>query len=108
MTTVDMGVCRWRLECEEPATVLIKHSTLGTYPVCAADAAPHQEWEKGEARGWTRTDENGKTWMSLMPHPEPRPECFCPDSPRKRVPYCPECGTKEQRGVDPLAEGDDL
>lgn len=105
----DLGVCRWSLECTAAAVVVVKHSTLGEYPACGDHAADHQKWrdlaqqQHDRGRLFIHSDGVGRP----EPPGEPGPECYCPDTPRKRVPYCPEHGTKAQRGVDPLADDDD-
>ena len=105
-TVRDLGVCRWELECATAATTTVRHSTLGDYPACDDHAAEHQRWVD-EDRGHLRLDDDGKpVGARLTPRAEPDPECYCPTSPRKRVPYCPEHGTKAQRGIDPLADDD--
>ena len=89
------GVCRWMLECAEPAVVVIEHRT-GRVAACAEHAAEHQTYQERVATG---------RWLNLT---EPDPECWCPDaylSNGNAAPYCPLDGTPEERGIDPLDDG---
>lgn len=87
MTATLTGVCRWRLECSEAATVEVVVASLGiTTTACEEDARWHQAWSASTAvnRG-----------------PEPEPEEWCPDNLRGAPPeYCPAHGTPDQRGIE--------
>lgn len=101
-TTRDLGVCRWELECPLPATQVVTHTELGDYPACDDHAGEHTRWATVEQHGTVIPGRGDR--VRLVPRPEPRPECYCPTTPRRRVPYCPEHGTTVQRGIDPLAD----
>lgn len=89
-------VCRWALECEAPPVQVVEVSSLGfSVEACADHAADHAEWEARQV------DRAARGKVTLTPDEEPRPECFCPTRPRLKVPYCPEHGTPDERGIEP-------
>lgn len=89
-------VCRWELSCDQPPVQVVEVARLGfSVEACEEHAAGHAEWEARQA------DRAARGKVSLTPDEEPGPECFCPTRPRRKVPYCPEHGTPDERGIEP-------
>lgn len=95
--------CRWRLDCDKPGRNIIDVTSLGfKVPACDDDAEWHTSWAK------RRADREAAGLTLLGPEDrEPTPECWCPNALRRasaakrreEVPYCPEHGTPEKRGL---------
>lgn len=83
------GVCRWNLDCSDPATERVEVKALEIITTaCKAHAQWHREWVDSTA---------------LNRGPEPEPECWCPDQLRgspAAPAYCPAHGTPDQRGLE--------
>ncbi len=89
--------CRWVFDCHAAPTRKVKHSKLGEIDACDKHAAEHDEWIQAAERRALRGLVN---ILRVGEDDEPAPWCYCPDKPKKRVPYCPLHGTPAERGID--------
>lgn len=96
MSDVQLGQCRWALDCTDEAVTRVEVKAL-PFPVeaCEDHAEEHHTWKTNAT---TR----------LNPGPEPLPECFCPDpevlGDDPRPDYCPRHGTPQRRGLEEWME----